>query len=43
MGKWADTVDYIQRPTLLVYADADRDGLVTHDVAQKITSANMCF
>lgn len=43
MGKWADTVDQICCPTLLVYADGERDGIVTHDVAQKITSANHYF
>tara|TARA_R110002111_G_scaffold148295_1_gene215443 strand:+ start:70 stop:873 length:804 start_codon:yes stop_codon:yes gene_type:complete len=43
MGKWADTVDNIRCPSLLLYADGERDAIVTHDIAQQIAGRNDCF
>jgi N-formylmaleamate deformylase len=43
MGRWTDTVDQIRCPTLLVYADGEKDGIVTHDIAKQISSTNDSF
>ncbi|MDP5053375.1 MAG: alpha/beta hydrolase [Congregibacter sp.] len=43
LGRWSETVTAIQCPALLIYADGEGDGIVTHDIAKAVVQANDKF
>ena len=43
LSQWSNTVEKIQCSTLLIYADGEGDGIVKHEVANQIATANDNF
>jgi N-formylmaleamate deformylase len=43
LGSWSEPVAKIQCSALLVYADGEGDGIVTHEIASEVLAANKNF